>query len=332
MSSEDPWKEIEPPEQAALMSGRRVDPELPWNLFWAVDVDRQCLLVLQHGRGASSSRRPPKLRGIQVEARAVSADEQQILIRLLDGEQKEIFYRFCMDVVRAIGAAQTEAEAAERLLGRTWRWHRLLRSGRDTKLTEEEQRGLIGELRVIEKHLFPFMRPAAAVRCWTGPLDSPKDFEIGTVHVEAKTRSPTQDGVSISSERQLDLADCDQLYMYVAQIASAAGEPAAGITVTDAAKRICSELEAHDAYALESFEARLFATGFDWAHDYTSQPWLVTQESLFEVTDDFPRIARSRLPAGVRDVRYRIGLAECAGHEVDFAVLKAAIQGGPSVT
>ncbi len=128
-TSEDPWKDIQPPEQAASITGRRIDPELPWNLFWAVDVDRRCLLVLQHHTGAAPSRRLPKLRGLRVEARTL-VDREQILIRLVDREQREIFYRFCMDLVRAASMAQTEAEAVERLLGRTWRWHRLLRSGR----------------------------------------------------------------------------------------------------------------------------------------------------------------------------------------------------------
>lgn len=326
MISENPWKDIQPPEEAALISGRRIDPDLPWNLFWAVDVDRQCLLVLQHGAGAAPSRRLPKLRGLRVETRTL-ADGEQILIRLVDREQREIFYRFCMDVVHAIGIAQTEAEAVERLLGRTWRWHRLLRSGRDTRLTAEEQRGLIGELRLIKEHFLPLLGPAAAVRCWTGPLDAPRDFELGLVHLEAKTRGATQDGVVVSSEGQLDPEGCDQLFLYVAQIAPAAKGQQGGITVTEAVRCVCTEIEKQDPLVIEMFEERLFETGFNWEHDYSDQPWLTMKESLFAVKDDFPRITRSMLPPGIEKVGYRLVLTECADHEVDFAVLRAALAG-----
>ena len=325
MTSEDPWKGIRPPEQAAL-NGRRVDPGLPWNLFWAVDGDRHCLLVLQHGTEAPPSRRLPRLRGLRVEAQAVP-EGGQILIRLLDQEQREIFYPFCTDVVRATGLAKTEQEAVERFLGRTWRWHRLLRTGRDAKLTDEQQRGLIGELRLIEKHLLPLLGATASARCWTGPLDAPRDFEISTVHIEAKTRGPTQKGVVISSEHQLDSAGCERLFLYVAQIAAATEGPEGGITVTDAAKRVRSAIEARNPVAVEVFEERLFATGFDWEHDYSEQPWLVTDETLFEVRDEFPRLTPSMIPSGVEYVSYRLALGECEDYRVSFAILEAAVEG-----
>ena len=44
----DPWEMIEPPTQAAVVSGQRVDPDLPWGIYWAVDLDRRCLLVIRH--------------------------------------------------------------------------------------------------------------------------------------------------------------------------------------------------------------------------------------------------------------------------------------------
>lgn len=325
-TSEDPWKGIRPPDDAALISARRIDPSLPWDLFWAVDGERHSLLVLRHTTDPPPPRRLPRLRGLRVEAQTVSRGEQ-ILVRLLDREQSEIFYRFCLDVVQATTLAKTEQEAVERFLGRTWRWHRLLRSGRDAKLTAERQRGLIGELRLIEKHLIPLLGPTTAVRCWVGPLDAPRDFEIASVHLEAKTRGPAQNAVVVSSEQQLDSAGCDRLFLHVAQIAAATEGPEGGMSVTDAARRVQSAIEAQDPLAGELFEERLFATGLDWEHDYSDQPWLVTSETLFEVVDEFPRITPNMLPAGVENVSYRLAIAECRGYEVDVAVLAAAVAG-----
>ena len=325
-TSDDPWEGIQPPEEETLISGRRIDPDLPWGLFWAVDIDCRCLLVLQHGADAKSSRRLPELRGLAVEARVLDGD-RLIVIRLVDTEQREIFYRFCMDVVRATRAAGSEAEAVELFLGRTWRWHRLLRSGRDSRLTDEEQRGLLGELRLIEEHLLPVLGPAAAVRCWTGPLDAPRDFEISTVHVETKTRTPMRSAVTVSSESQLDPGGCDRLFLHVVTIGPATEGSEGAVTVTDAARRVLGQIEDQDPLAAETFEERLLATGFDWEHDYADSSWLVTEESLFEVKDEFPRITRSLVPPGIEDVRYSLGLPVCEDWRVDFAVLKGALAG-----
>ncbi len=326
MNSEDPWHGISPPEQSVLINARRIDPALPWDLFWAVDSERQCLLVLRHGAEVSPADRLLKIRGLRVETQS---DDQggQILIRLLEPEQREIFSGFCQDVVRATCSAKTEAEAVARFLGRTWRWHRLLKSGGDERLSEEEQRGLIGELRLIEKHLLPVLGPVGAVRSWTGPLDAARDFEISTLHVETKTRRPMQNAVVVSSERQLDPEGCDRLFLHVAQIAAATEETETGFTVTDAAKRVLRWLEARDPLAVGTFEERLLAAGLEWEHDYSDCLWLVTAETLFEVKDAFPRVTRSMLPAGIEDVRYRLALAECEDHRVEFAVLKAALAG-----
>lgn len=326
MSSEDPWQSIEPPKEAARISGRRVDPQLPWDLFWALDGDGQCLLVLQHGTETTPSRRLPRLRGLRVEAQAVS-EGQQLVIRLVDREQRAIFYRFCTDVVRACALAKTEQEAVARFLGRTWSWHRLLSTGRDTRLTDEQQRGLIGELRLIEEHLLPLLGAAAAVRCWTGPLDAPRDFEISTLHIEAKTRGPTRNAVVISSPQQLDLAGCESLFLYVVQIVAATGGPTGGTTVAEAAKRVHSAIQAMNPTALDAFEERLLATGFDWDHDYSDQAWLVTGETLFEVRDDFPRLTPDMIPASVENVSYRLALQGCEDYQVGFAVLEAAVRG-----
>ena len=83
-------------------------------------------------------------------------------------------------------------------LARTWRWHRLLQGSRDGRLGDEEQKGLIGELVVLERRLLrllPVLRALDAVRSWTGPLDTPRDFEISRIHVEAKARGRTAGAV-----------------------------------------------------------------------------------------------------------------------------------------
>ena len=73
---------------------------------------------------------------------------------------------------------------------RTWRWHHLLRGGGSTLCYRlEEQKGLLGELLVLERPFCCLTSGAStAVAAWRGPLGSPKDFEIGRVAIEVKAR------------------------------------------------------------------------------------------------------------------------------------------------
>ena len=328
MMSEDPWSTISPPVRSARISAVRIGHRMPWNLYWAVDDDRNPLLILQHGRGLGRFGRLPRLRGLRVEVMpADSSSEDRIVIRLTDREQKAVFLRFCHDIIEATLLAKTEEQAVELFLARTWRWHRLLQGGRENRLGDEEQKGLIGELVVVERRLLPILGALGAVRCWTGPLGTPQDFEISRVHVEAKAQGAAAPRVTISSEHQLESADADVLFLHVTEVVIAAGGTAGAFTLTETAKRLRSVIAARDMVAMELFEERLAAVGFDWADDYSDSPWLVVGESIYEVRQGFPRITTAMFPEGVDNVRYTISLPDCEIFRVSPEKLGATISG-----
>ena len=330
MANDDPWSGIDsPPAGSSRINARRVALDTPWNLYWAVDSDRNVLLILQHGGGIARPRRLPKFRGLRVEAQpANGGTDERIVIRLTDREQRDIFLRFCRDVMDATALAKTEEQAVARFLARTWRWHRLLQGSRDSRLGDEEQKGLIGELVVLERRLFPVLRALDAVRSWTGPLDTPRDFEISRIHVEAKARGRATPRVTISSEHQLaSSAGADQLFLHVTEVAIAPQGAAGAVTVTGMANRIRSLLAGQDMAAVDLFESRLDAVGFDWADDYSDKPWLIGDESLYEVREGFPRITPATVPNGAGDVRYTISLPECETFRIALDALATAVSG-----
>ena len=321
IASDDPWRDISVAEVSQI-NARRVTQATPWGLYWAVDAERNVLLILQHSGTIKRSRRLPRLRGLRVEAHpADGGSDERIVIRLTDSEQRDIFLRFCRDIVDATVLAQTEEQAVERFLARTWRWHRLLQGGRDKRLGDDEQRGLIGELVVLERHLLPVLGPLDAVRCWTGPLDAPHDFEISRTHVEAKARGSAAPRVTISSEHQLALGNAERLFLHVTEVTTAAEGGPGALTVTDIATRIRVVLARRDMAAVEIFEERLGAVGFDWTQDYSDKSWVVGQGALYEVREGFPRITSVMVPRGVGNVRYMIFLPDCEG----FLVVPASL-------
>ena len=321
MASDDPWRDIAA-AHASQLNARRVTQATPWGLYWAVDAERNVLLILEHSGTSRRSRRLPRLRGLRVETQAADGgSDERIVIRLTDPEQRDIFLRFCRDIVDATALAQTEEQAVERFLARTWRWHRLLQGGRDKRLGDDEQRGLIGELVVLERHLLPALDALDAVRCWTGPLDAPHDFEISRIHVEAKARGSATPRVLISSEQQLESGNADRLFLHVTEVTTATEGGGDALTVTDIATRIRVVLAGRDMAAVDIFEERVGAVGFDWTDDYSDKAWVVGQEALYDVREGFPRITPAMVPGGVGNVRYVISLPDCE----EFRVVPASL-------
>ena len=323
----DPWSGIRTPSQTFNFTGKRVDSKLRWDLFWAVDINRNCLLILEFNKINSPKNRLPQLRGLKVEIiKLDDSNKRSLVIRLIDNDQYQIFYRLCRDLISATQIAKSEAEAVERLLIRTWRWHRLLRGGKDGRLSKPEQMGLLGELSVIQHILFPTIGISAAIKSWTGPLLSPKDFEIRRICIEAKARrSATTPYVTIPSEHQLDTDGVDALFLHVSEITTAADNDDNAITVTESAQQIKNITEIQDILSTEIFEERLSAVGFDWNDDYSDAKWLLGPIHLFEIDEDFPRISRSMIPAGVCSVHYSIALHDCEKFRTDVDSLKAVL-------
>ena len=271
----------------------------------------------------------PKFKGLQVETQSIDANHHRLILQLLDKDQREIFHRLCLDIVLAVESAQTEEQALQKFLNRTWRWHRLLKGVRDTRLSEEEQRGLYGELIFLEKYLFPICDVAKAIESWTGPLGHPQDFQVGQVYVEVKTkRKPAVSHVAISSELQLSSSEFDTLYLYVVEVVPADESNSEATTITQIADRIKSKIFNSDLSSIDQFEDLLVAAGFDWGEDYSDCYWLPVNDYVYKVIEGFPRVIPSMYPRGVDKLRYTISLEACEHFLVEETEIIKAVKNG----
>ncbi|WP_446831510.1 PD-(D/E)XK motif protein [Candidatus Foliamicus sp.] len=326
----DPWADIEISVARSQISARRIPGtgSTEWGLYWGVDAAHRYLLILQRSSRPHTSHRLPKLKGLSVEELVTdNGTRVRIIIRLTDSEQREIFHRFCLDIVEATRLARTADEAHERYLARTLRWHRLLTTGRDGRLSADEQKGLIGEFRVIEQYLLGISGARDALMGWTGPLGSPKDFEVGLATIEAKARSPQSSEVRISSIDQLDLAGATRLFLSVTEVAAASRDFPDSVTISDLAARVRSSIKRLDLSATALFEERVAAVGFDWEDDYTDKRWSIGSDVLYEVTSGFPKITPSMVSPAIHDVSYSLRLSSCESFRVPTAALVDAISG-----
>jgi hypothetical protein len=280
------------------------------------------MMVLQHQLSESEVPRLPRLRGVEVVNREREDRQSVLIFRLLEAEHRDIFERLGRDVIEQCRDLTSEAQVVQRAIGRTWRWHHLLRGG-DGRLGEEAQKGLIGELLVLERLLIPSIGCNAAVVAWLGPVDAPKDFEIGRIAIEAKTRrGAAAPFVAISSEHQLETEGLDELFLHVIDL-SRSSVPADGISITAVAERVRSRIAGSDPAALERFDSLLLSAGLDLLEEYEDFLWVEGSHRSYRVSDTFPRLNTSSVPQGVNAVQYRLSLAACEPHIISEAELLA---------
>jgi len=317
--NETPWSGLE----AGKTDTRRVDAKGKWNFFWAVMPKTDVALVLQLSRLPEPVPLLPKLRNIEMQFQTLPGGPI-LYIRLKDSAQLEPFETLCRDVVTAGEAATDESAALERAIGRTFRWHHLLRGRGPGVLSEEEQKGLLGELEIFLT-LMERLGPSGALNAWTGPSGAPKDFELQADCIEVKARrGASRPHVKISSEHQLaDVAGCR---LWLAVLAVDRVQAPNGKTLAEVVDTIAREIEHREPGALLDWERHLADAGFDPADDYSPWRWIAGPAVFHSITEGFPRVT-APVPLGVSNVTYNLDISACAPYRVDAQVALSRIVG-----
>lgn len=308
--NDSPWSGLEP----GKIDTRRVDASARWNWFWAVMPRTDVALALQLSELPNPLPELPKLKSLEVRFQTLLGGPI-LYIRLKDNAQLELFETLCRDVMAAGELASTEAEVLERTIGRTFRWHYLLRGGRLEVLTEEAQKGLIGEIEVL-KLLIACLGAKPALAAWMGPSGAPKDFELKADCIEVKARrGASQPFVKIANEHQL--ADVPNRRLWLGVLAVDKVQPPHGLTLTEHVLEVTSLLERTEPSAIMDWDLHLADAGYDTLHDYTAWRWIVSIPEFHTVSGEFPRIT-APVPLGVTGITYSLALSACTPFKTEW--------------
>ena len=290
----------------------RVDEEHPLDLYAGIDHDGRRVLLLVTDREPLHVP-PPGAVEVIVHEREDRA--WAMIVQLARADLAELFGRLCQDLVETTRAA-TKHEGAAILLQRLQRWRRLLEPRHERVLSEQELRGLLGELWVLDTIVVPRLGPLAGVQAWLGPQGAAQDFLVDGALLEVKALQPGAPTVSISSLDQLD-AGTVPLWLGLVIIAPSTGA-SDGFTPAGLMARIRAAL-APDERAGTEFALRLADAGYEEHASYATNEYRVHDVRCLRVASDFPTLTRATVPAGVVDVTYVISIAACTAHSCSFS-------------
>ncbi len=308
----NPWNPILKPSQD--ISARRIDHTHPLDIFWARDYRGRYLFVYEFViEDNISNIKLPSLIGIQ-SFYSLAKDEmtKNSLVLLLNEQSNwEIFYALCNDLVQATREAKNVTFAVQIILRRLARWQEFLKNKRNEILSEEEIKGLIGELLFIKNHLMPKFGVVQAILFWQGPEGLSQDFNIDQSAIEVKCQSGgTRPYIRISSANQL-CSQLPEMYLFIVTLGKTAPNTPDLINLPSLISYIREALQSISLDQVERFNDLLYQAGYLDSDRYLEFNYILIDESMFQITEGFPRICPDALHAGITHLSYDISLSAC---------------------
>lgn len=325
------WNELE--EDANFSSGllvRRYSASLSPDIFAALRAPekRRCLACLITNSNLPIELTDGDFRDMNFEVlpETTHPGKSFLLIILANNSLKDIFSVLCEDLINSMAAENDEKVVIAELLNRLEKWRSLLEKAALPGLTGEEQRGLFGELTMLDKMLERLPDRKACMLAWTGAIGKPQDFQGVGWSVEVKTCLPgNHHKIQINGERQLDTRGLDFLALHQVIIEKSNSE---GISLNAMVDNVTERLK-DDFSLLTRFRSLLAEAGyFDHQRDLYEEPqYVVRQENSFEVKEEFPRIQPDEIRRGVDGLRYTISVSDCIQWKISEEALFNKIQG-----
>lgn len=255
-------------------------------------------------------------RAFQMSAPSVEglpAGRWALVIELRDRAFSDLFEMLVGDVLGAVRSASGAHAALEGALRCVERWRRFVER-KGEPLTDEEVRGLIGELVVLCRCARRFGADAA-LAAWSGPDRALRDFELPDSSVEVKTfQGDDAATVLISSPGQLDAVAQRPVYLAAVRLTPS---DAQGFTLSEFAARALDIIGAGPA-AAGALEERLATAGYLGAHaPLYVRRFVAGPVMTYAVTPRFPRIRTVDVPQGVLAVRFALSIPALAPFRVD---------------
>ncbi len=243
-----------------------------------------------------------EFQGVSIEL-LVYPEFNEITFILLDNELDEVFALFIENIYESINILDNESMVINQTLDSIAKWKKLFDKIKSTLLTEEEQKGLIGELLFISESIENEVPKDTIIENWYGPDYYNKDFIINNIGFEIKTTTQDRPTLKISSEQQLDKQDLDMLYLIQYNLEESRSN---GFTLPEIINKVRIEIAVN--YILKSkFDEKLIQIGYneDDSAKYDTKYKLIDKH-IYDVNKDFPKITKSTLPKGIFNSIYNI--------------------------
>lgn len=226
----------------------------------------------------------------------------KIRFSLTEESAKDLFYKFCDDLVESSRSVGSGSGGYEFLVNRFLKWKKMF-VVKNQLLSEQQIMGLIGELLFLKDIAIPKFGVSKAIAGWGGAEKTHKDFSYGAKWFEIKTILTNATSIKISSLDQLESSIAGFLVVNVLEKMSGAFE---GINLNKLVLSIRSMITNFADF--DSFFSKLDNCGYLYNNDYDFYSYECKKTKYFFVDDTFPRIKRSDIDQRIVRASYEVAL------------------------
>jgi len=301
--------------EKAIANGNfiRLKEESSIGIFYSVDEKKQPSIAFM-------TQNPP----VEIEStkciKVSQWEEGPMVYWTKMGLQAEIarltFYSLCNDLIETTKKYDNENEAILAVANRFRNWKKMFQ-GAPKKMSEEEYKGLLGELLFLYKKMIPFYGIDCAIGSWSGANKTAKDFSVNEKWYEVKSTSSASTEVVISSLTQLE---SDYIgYLVVVKTERMSSEYNDGLSsVNEVANAIISQID--NESVKDDFINKLNAYGYDMSdNELENNKYRFVAINAYRVDKDFPKITSEEVPSrAIVKVAYSISLAAIDGFREDI--------------
>ncbi len=322
----NPWEKISRPESSATFNRIMVSDVLLKNLYWSKDSAGQCCLMVFFPNNYKNYIKKDHLDvgGMDIDylSTEISNYKTYLVIKLNDPDDLDIFYSFCISLVKKISGIDDYEKQIIITLNHLLRWKNFMATSKDKSLSANQIQGLFCELTFLEELLHNTKLSSIAIDSWVGTdkPPAPQDFIFHNTAIDIKSiLGDERKRVRISSEDQLD-ADKKNLFLKIYSISKADRDY--GQTLNEMVDRIYNLL--NNDTQIDTFDKKLSTANYVRKARYDEDFFIINNESEknYSVKDGFPCLKKSELsPIGIEKVSYSIRLEsirdfECVREEL----------------
>ncbi|MEH7419058.1 PD-(D/E)XK motif protein [Neobacillus drentensis] len=263
----------------------------------------------------------PKWRGLNIKKEYFEKvfslrNHHFLIIRQGDEKGTEIFDSVLQNLVDHL-VNNKEESLFSNIYSVLDRWRVFFQRGGYRKLSDEQQRGLFGELWFINAWLDKFPgQPPLIVEQWYGPTKGRIDFKNKKCGLEIKTvAEKLSKTIKISNENQLRLSEAiSTIFLYVCFLEESKTH---GLSLEELALQVKEKLAQRSDRIAHIYNNFLIDLGFK-EEEYAETKYFVEKVEAYEAKKNFPRLLKEDLPKGISHVTYNIDLTHCSEFEIEL--------------
>lgn len=298
------WKNLSEKNEIKGYKALRISPDCIPDLFIGLNQEGKRCLILFLPEQSDIRFKGSEKENLTLE---FHMEKNIIVIKLNDQNFFDLFNELLLSLYNRISNITTPQVYTQELIQTFYKWSEFFDDKKNSFLSNEEIKGLYGELLVLLGFLeeTDSFKINSILRAWKGPYNKSNDFEFEEKNIEVKTKEVTKPDIKISSEYQLEQEFGKGLELIVVlvenDIVNGASISDLIIMIRNVIRRKYGEI----SIFLKAINQK--GLSFKNATQYNNTRFKVLRQITYNCeSDEFPKLIRSLLPDQIRNVRYNI--------------------------